>query len=185
MNDRASFLDELKRLSPAQFEEVMFRLGVEPWIIPDPFAAQVLRSTDLLRRLEQEEGWENLLREVLADRTLETIGKQYEGYETEAEVRTIVRDYVNQPIAGRSQEQEQIDQFLKNNVSGTLLITAPAGFGKSSLLASAEGATAGLLYCFSLFSYLPCRAAIGSQCLPSPTAAALCLLQSPREAVPR
>ncbi|HEY5141302.1 MAG TPA: CHAT domain-containing protein, partial [Methylococcales bacterium] len=66
--------------------------------------------------------------------TDETIGKQYEGYETEAEVRKVVGEYTLQPLAGRSKEQETINQFLAQNASGVLLLTAPAGFGKSSLL---------------------------------------------------
>ncbi|MBD1866141.1 AAA family ATPase [Cyanobacteria bacterium FACHB-471] len=136
MADRNALLHQLKQLSLAQFEEVLFRLEVEPWIIPGVFAEQGLRATAVIRRLEQEANGSGLKRlsEALADRTLETIGKQYEGYETEAEVRKVVGEYVQQPIAGRSQEQEQIDQFLANNSSGMLLVTAPAGFGKSSLL---------------------------------------------------
>jgi hypothetical protein len=72
--------------------------------------------------------------QVIDNRKIETIGKQYEGYETEAEVRKVVGEYTRQPLAGRSEEQEKINQFLAQNASGVLLLTAPAGFGKSSLL---------------------------------------------------
>jgi ATP/maltotriose-dependent transcriptional regulator MalT len=134
MAGRNDLLDQLKRLTSAQFDEVLFRLKIEPWNIPGPFAEQVLRATKVILRLEQEDEGLNLLEQTLADPIIETIGKQYEGYETEAEVRKVVGEYTQQPLAGRSVEQEKINQFLAQNASGVLLLTAPAGFGKSSLL---------------------------------------------------
>jgi tetratricopeptide (TPR) repeat protein/ElaB/YqjD/DUF883 family membrane-anchored ribosome-binding protein len=39
-------------------------------------------------------------------------------------------------FVGRDKESERIDRFLKQNRSGILVITAPAGFGKTALLAN-------------------------------------------------
>ena len=61
-------------------------------------------------------------------------GEQYIGYEIEAQVKQIVREYIQQPFEGRDEEKRELDDFLKNNSSGVLLVTASAGFGKSALL---------------------------------------------------
>jgi hypothetical protein len=50
-------------------------------------------------------------------------------------VKQIVSEHT-QLFIGRSKEIEKLDNFLANNSSGVLLVTASAGFGKSSLLAS-------------------------------------------------
>ena len=134
MATRNELLDQLKCLTSAQFDEVLFRLEIETWLIPPPFAEQGLRATAVMRRIGQEDDGLNRLKEILANRAIKTIGKKYDGYETEAEVRKIVSEYTVQPLAGRSEEQEYINQFIDQNTSGVLLLTAAAGFGKSSLL---------------------------------------------------
>lgn len=50
-------------------------------------------------------------------------------------VKQIVSEHT-QLFIGRSKEIEKLDNFLANNSSGVLLVTASAGFGKTSLLAS-------------------------------------------------
>ena len=136
MNNRSNLLNQLKRLSSAQFDEVLFRLNIEPWLIPSPSAEQGLRAIALLRRLKQaDEAGLKRLEVTLADSTLETIGKQYEGYEIESQVQEIIQEYLQQPFEGRREEQNQLNEFLQQNSSGRLLITADAGFGKSALLA--------------------------------------------------
>ena len=50
-------------------------------------------------------------------------------------VKQIVSEHT-QLFIGRSKEIEKLDNFLANNSSGVILVTASAGFGKTSLLAS-------------------------------------------------
>ena len=50
-------------------------------------------------------------------------------------VKQIVSEHT-QLFIGRSKEIEKLDNFLANNSRGVLLVTASAGFGKTSLLAS-------------------------------------------------
>jgi len=50
-------------------------------------------------------------------------------------VKQIVSEHT-QLFIGRSKEIEKLDNFLADNSSGVLLVTASAGFGKTSLLAS-------------------------------------------------
>ncbi|MEQ9369673.1 MAG: AAA family ATPase, partial [Coleofasciculus chthonoplastes F3-SA18-01] len=134
MDGRGELLQRLKRLNPAQFEEVLFRLGIDPAIIPSPFAEQSLRAIRVIQRLEQEsEGFERL-NQTLAESALSIIGEQYIGYEIEAQVKGIVNEYIQQPFEGREEEQCQLDEFVQHNSRGVLLVTGAAGFGKSALL---------------------------------------------------
>jgi hypothetical protein len=134
MDGRGELLQRLKRLNPAQFEEVLFRLGIDPAIIPSPFAEQSLRAIRVIQRLEQEpEGFERL-NQILAESALSIIGEQYIGYEIEAQVKGIVHEYIQQPFEGREEEQCQLDEFVQHNSRGVLLVTSAAGFGKSALL---------------------------------------------------
>ncbi len=131
---KIELLDRLKGLSPAQFEEVLFRLDIDPSIIPSPFAEQILRAIAVIKRIEQEHDGLVRLEEILAEPAISIVGEQYIGYEIEAQVRQIVSDYTQQPFEGREEEKHQLDKFLTNNSSGVLLVTAAAGFGKSALL---------------------------------------------------
>ncbi|MEQ9621144.1 AAA family ATPase [Coleofasciculus chthonoplastes] len=134
MDGRGELLQRLKRLNPAQFEEVLFRLGIDPAIIPSPFAEQSLRAIRVIQRLEQEpEGLERL-NQILAESAISIIGEQYIGYEIEAQVKGIVHEYLQQPFEGREEEQRQLDDFVQHNSRGVLLVTSAAGFGKSALL---------------------------------------------------
>jgi len=134
MDSRGELLQRLKRLNPAQFEEVLFRLGIDPAIIPSPFAEQSLRAIRVIQRLEQEpEGFERL-NKILAESAISIIGEQYIGYEIEAQVKGIVNEYIQQPFEGREEEQRQLDEFVQHNSRGVLLVTGAAGFGKSALL---------------------------------------------------
>jgi len=134
MDGRGELLQRLKRLNPAQFEEVLFRLGIDPAIIPSPFAEQSLRAIRVIQRLEQEpEGFERL-NQTLAESALSIIGEQYIGYEIEAQVKGIVHEYIQQPFEGREEEQRQLDDFVQHNSRGVLLVMGAAGFGKSALL---------------------------------------------------
>jgi tetratricopeptide (TPR) repeat protein len=134
MDGRGELLQRLKRLNPAQFEEVLFRLGIDPAIIPSPFAEQSLRAIRVIQRLEQEsEGFERL-KQILAESAIAIIGEQYIGYEIEAQVKGIVNEYIQQPFEGREEEQCQLDEFVQHNSRGVLLVTSAAGFGKSALL---------------------------------------------------
>jgi hypothetical protein len=131
-------LTELQNLSYPQFEELLFRLKIEPWNIPGPMAEQNLRAQAVIKRLEQEPNGEGIerLKTELADPAIKIISEQYKyiGYEIEAQVKQIVCEYTEQPFEGRDEEKRELDGFLKNNYSGVLLVTAAAGFGKSALL---------------------------------------------------
>ncbi len=134
MATRHELLKQLQQLSYAQFEEVMFRLEIEPWNLPGPIAEQNLRAMAMLKRMEQEDNGLQRLADQLSDNSITVIGKQYEGYETEVKVREVIQDYTTQPFVGRSPEQSKINSFLEGEASGLMLMTAPAGYGKSSLL---------------------------------------------------
>jgi len=127
-------LEHLKGLNLAQFEEVLFRLKIDPAIIPSSFAEQSIRAMRIIQRLKQEpEGLERL-EKTLAEPAISIIGKQYTGYEIEAQVKQIVGEYIQQPFEGREAEKRQLDKFVRKNASGVLLVTGAAGFGKSALL---------------------------------------------------
>ncbi|MEQ9484478.1 MAG: ATP-binding protein [Coleofasciculus sp. F4-SAH-05] len=134
MDGRGELLQRLKRLNPAQFEEVLFRLGIDPAIIPSPFAEQSLRAIRVIQRLEQESEGFARLNQTLAESAISIIGEQYIGYEIEAQVKGIVHEYIQQPFEGREEEQRQLDDFVQHNSRGVLLVTSAAGFGKSALL---------------------------------------------------
>ena len=134
MASRSELLERLKELSPAQFEEVLFRLKIDPAIIPSPFAEQSIRAIRVIQRLEQEQDGLERLKRTLAEPAISIIGKQYIGYEIQAQVKRIVSEYTQQPFEGREGEKHRLDEFVMNNVSGVLLVTAAAGFGKSALL---------------------------------------------------
>lgn len=131
---KIELLERLKGLSPAQFEEVLFRIDIDPSIIPSPFAEQSLRAIKVIKRLEQEQDGLVRLEKILAEPAISIVGEQYIGYEIEAQVRQIVSDCTQQPFEGREEEKHKLDEFLTNNSSGVLLVTAAAGFGKSALL---------------------------------------------------
>jgi len=134
MVDRDDLYNRLKRLSPAQFEEVLFHLDIDPSHIPSPFAEQSSRAIAVIRSLDQEQDGLVRLEKTLAEPAISIVGEQYIGYEIEVRVRQIVSDYTQQPFEGREEEKRQLDEFLTNNSSGVLLVTAAAGFGKSALL---------------------------------------------------
>src|SRR5919199_1824773 len=136
MSSRKELLTQLQELSYPKFEEVLFRLKIELWNIPGPIAEQNLRAPAVIKRLEQEPNGEGIerLKTELADPAIKNIGEQYIGYEIEAQVKQIISEYTQQPFEGREGEKHQLDEFLKNNSSGVLLVTAAAGFGKSALL---------------------------------------------------
>ena len=131
---KIELLERLKGLSPAQFEEVLFCLDIDPSIIPSPCAEQSRRAIAVIKRIEQEHDGLVRLEEILAEPAISIVGEQYIGYEIEAQVRQIVSDYTQQPFEGREEEKHKLDEFLTNNSSGVLLVTAAAGFGKSALL---------------------------------------------------
>ncbi|MEQ8537592.1 MAG: AAA family ATPase [Coleofasciculus sp. D1-CHI-01] len=134
MDSRGELLQRLKRLNPAQFEQVLFRLGIDPAIIPSPFAEQSLRAIRVIQRLEQESEGVERLNNILAESAISIIGEQYIGYEIEAQVKGIVNEYIQQPFEGREDEQCQLDEFVQHSSRGVLLVTGAAGFGKSALL---------------------------------------------------
>jgi hypothetical protein len=59
-----SYLDQLKALTPAQFEELTHALGVPPGYLPQK-VSQVEQATTVLRYLQQQEDGEQRLHEVL------------------------------------------------------------------------------------------------------------------------
>ena len=134
MANRGELFDRLKCLSPAQFEEVLFRLEIEPWIIPGAFAEPNVRAKAVIQRLEQEQEGLVRLEKTLAEPAISIIGEQYIGYEIEAQVKRIISEYTQQPFEGRKEEKRRLDEFVTNNSSGVLLVTGAAGFGKSALL---------------------------------------------------
>ena len=136
MSSRNELLTELQELTYPQFEQVLFRLQIELWNIPGPIAEQNLRAQAVIKRLEQERDGEGIQRltTTLADPAIKISGEQYIGSEIEAQVKQIVSEYTQQPFEGREEEKRELDEFLKNNSSGVLLVTAAAGFGKSALL---------------------------------------------------
>jgi len=127
-------LEHLKGLNLAQFEEVLFHLKIDPAIIPSSFAEQSIRAMRIIQRLKQEPDGLECLEKTLAEPAISIIGKQYTGYEIEAQVKKIVGEYIQQPFEGRETEKRQLDKFVRKNASGVLLVTGAAGFGKSALL---------------------------------------------------
>jgi|GEM_PF-2063247 len=134
MASPSELLEHLKELNLAQFEEVLFRLNIDPAIIPSSFAEQSIRAIRVIQRLEQERDGLERLEKTLAEPAISILGKQYTGYEIEAQVKQIVGEYIQQPLEGREVEKHRLDEFVKNNSSGMLLVTGAAGFGKSTLL---------------------------------------------------
>ncbi|MEQ8385742.1 MAG: AAA family ATPase [Coleofasciculus sp. A1-SPW-01] len=134
MDSRGEVQKRLKTLNPAQFEEVLFRLRIDPAIIPSPFAEQSLRAIRVIQRLEQEPEGLECLNQILDEPAISIIGEQYSGHEIEAQVKRIINDYTQQPLEGREEEKRQLDDFVLNNSKGVLLVTGAAGFGKSALL---------------------------------------------------
>jgi len=134
MVSQNELLEHLKRLNLAQFEEVLFRLKIDPAIIPSSFAEQSIRAIRIIQRLKQEPEGLDRLEKTLAEPAISIIGKQYTGYEIEAQVKQIVGEYIQQPLEGREAEKRRLDEFVRNNTSGVLLVTGAAGFGKSTLL---------------------------------------------------
>lgn len=67
MAEQNKLFDRFKRISPAQFEEVLFLLKIDPSIIPSPFAGQSIRAIRVIQWLEQKqdglERWERTLAE--------------------------------------------------------------------------------------------------------------------------
>ena len=77
MTARNELFDRLRRINPAQFEEVVFRLEIEPWIIPGAFAEPSVRAKAVIQRLEQEQDGLVRLERTLAERAISIIGEQY------------------------------------------------------------------------------------------------------------
>ncbi|NER92970.1 MAG: ATP-binding protein [Symploca sp. SIO1B1] len=134
MVSQNELLEHLKGLNLAQFEEVLFRLKIDPAIIPSSFAEQSIRAIRIIQRLKQEPEGLDRLEKTLAEPAISIIGKQYTGYEIEAQVKQIVEEYIQQPLEGREAEKRRLDEFVRNNTSRVLLVTGAAGFGKSALL---------------------------------------------------
>ena len=134
MTARNELFDRLRRINPAQFEEVVFRLEIEPWIIPGAFAEPSVRAKAVIQRLEQEQDGLVRLERTLAERAISIIGEQYIGCEIEAQVKRIISEYTQQPFVGREEDKRRLDEFVGNNSRGVLLVTATAGFGKSALM---------------------------------------------------
>ncbi|HAG84645.1 MAG TPA: hypothetical protein DCL61_26700, partial [Cyanobacteria bacterium UBA12227] len=108
MASRDELFDRLKCLSAAQFEEVLFLLEIEPWIIPGAFAEQSVRAKAVIQRLEQEQEGLVRLERTLAEPAIFIIGEQYIGYEIEAQVKRIISEYTQQPFEGREEEKRKI-----------------------------------------------------------------------------
>ncbi|ASC70402.1 hypothetical protein XM38_013400 [Halomicronema hongdechloris C2206] len=91
---------------------------------------------EFIRELEaSEERLKNYVSELLKYRSLiQEKDTSFYGREIEEKIKEIINEYAHQPFAGRSNEQLDIDRFLEINNKGVLLVTAPAGFGKSALL---------------------------------------------------
>ncbi|NES18514.1 MAG: ATP-binding protein [Symploca sp. SIO3E6] len=134
MVSQNELLEHLKGLNLAQFEEVLFRLKIDPAIIPSSFAEQSIRAIRIIQRLKQEPKGLERLEKTLAEPAISIIGKQYTGYEIEAQVKQIVGEYIQQLFEGREAEKRRLDEFVRNNARGVLLVTGAAGFGKSALL---------------------------------------------------
>ncbi|NET56605.1 MAG: ATP-binding protein [Symploca sp. SIO2E6] len=134
MVNQDQLFEHLKGLNLAQFEEVLFRLDIDPAIIPSSFAEQSIRAIQVIRLLKQEKEGLKCLKKTLAEPAISIVGKQYTGYEIEAQVKQIVGEYIQQPLEGREAEKRRLDEFVRNNSRGVLLVTGAAGFGKSALL---------------------------------------------------
>lgn len=94
------------------------------------------QSEEFIRELRaSEERLESYISELLKHRS-EAYKQSFSFYgrEIEQKVKVIIDEYIGQPFAGRSDEQLDIYQFFEMNKKGVLLVTAPAGFGKSALL---------------------------------------------------
>lgn len=133
MDSKKEILDRLTSLDREQFRQLVFYLKIPTAELPED-VSQVEKAIEVYSRLEQEQGGLERLERALADRAISIIGDRYIGCEIEAQVKQIVGDYTQQPFAGREEEKHKLDEFLKNNSSGVLLVTGAAGFGKSSLL---------------------------------------------------
>jgi hypothetical protein len=62
-------------------------------------------------------------------------GPDYAGVEIDLREKAIIQTY-SRTLVGRERELEELDRFRSESPCGLLLVTAPAGFGKSSLLAA-------------------------------------------------
>jgi len=122
-------LDQLKALTPAQFEELTHELGVPPEYLPQK-VSQVELATTVLRYLQQQADGEQRLREVL--RRLEPpalrIDKESNPYLGLDFFRTEDQDR----FFGRDAPAEELLRLLRQHRFVALI--GASGSGKSSLL---------------------------------------------------
>ncbi|MEW5861044.1 MAG: hypothetical protein AB1861_27330 [Cyanobacteriota bacterium] len=137
MASRGELFDRLKCLSPAQFEEVLFRLEIEPWIIPGAFAEQGVRAIRVIQRLEQEQDGLERLERTLADLDLDWSIDIFAAIERNAfRARKALEPYIL-PTIRRASLLEKCLKQIHISIEGkyrVIPILGAAGYGKSTIL---------------------------------------------------
>ena len=126
MTERTELLNKLKKLIPAQFEEVLFRLGIDKAHIPPDTVAQSLRAIEVIKLLEQESNGLEPLEILLADNMGISV--------TTSQFQTLIKDKTKD-FVGREYVFDAIQAFIQENQKGYLTIIADPGMGKSAILA--------------------------------------------------
>ena len=129
-------LEKLIRLSSEQFQEVVFCLkdDIEEADLPGSTASQSEKAIELIMNLKLQDKLQ-LLERTLENPAIKKLSSQSAANPIKVQVDQIVSDYT-QLFVGRDKEEQQLDNFLKQNRSGMLLVRAGAGMGKTALLAN-------------------------------------------------
>ncbi len=122
-------IPQLKYASELYFECLETALAAQSGQILQVILLNVKENTKLSKEIRK------VIDDVLERIKKQSSGSKYWGKETEDRVnRLISRDL--KCFAGREAEKRQLNDFIHDNVSGMMIITAGAGFGKSALLAN-------------------------------------------------
>ena len=103
----------------------------------EPFGDDVLivKSVPLCKLNRSEKTKRKHTYVFLTEPRRTTVRKKYTGFEVQNLVDKIILDKTSL-FVGRQEELERLDNFVSENSSGYLIVTAKAGFGKTSLLAN-------------------------------------------------
>ena len=119
-------------------EQSLSQIGEKTLTAIDEVRVGITESSKSIDRIE------NQLREIytlLNEKTLhtsrrESIAEKYAGYDLNQQQANRVNQLTKEPLIGREKELAKIDHFIESNDAGIVLLTAPAGYGKSAILAN-------------------------------------------------
>ncbi|MGB0383607.1 MAG: AAA family ATPase [Ardenticatenaceae bacterium] len=120
----AAFDRQLSELTTYQREQSKEVLRVLDFWLPK-IAAQVL----------EVEKTQQIAQAILRQINRQPLYQRYAGRDIAARVDDLIAEYTAL-FVGREHSFRQLDEFIAHQSSGFMLITAPAGFGKSALLAN-------------------------------------------------